>query len=126
MLNPLLRRLRSIPSLWGWRLLISIARKASHAGIVVCDVTSTQSKYATAFQRDSGKALARLRTHSQESFQIVHETVDQIVRAEIKTTVQYYSSAKLLLMRVDYVDVDADNSSKIVNHLLELIEGLPP
>jgi len=104
----MLRRLWQLPTTFAWRVAILFASKSSHWNIVVCDVTSTQS-YRRRFTADVRAVLDELATMSPKALQHAQQHVRYIARAQIHSRFEYFSSSKLLLLRVDYESGDVNH-----------------
>jgi hypothetical protein len=69
---------------------------------VVCDVSSNQSTYGEKFTADVERALDKIAGSSPKLFRRIQRLIRYIARAGIQNDFEYFESAKLLLLRVDY------------------------
>lgn len=120
MLDRILRRIKQVPSLIGWRVAISLAKKTFHKGILICDITSSQSTHAPTFVKDVTAALDQLALSFPDAFRISHNAIRGIARAEINNNFEYFSGPKLLLLRIDYQKIGLTQTSEIVDRLTQL------
>ena len=114
-----LRHLRQLPVIFAWRIGILFASKTLHWNIVVCDVTSTQSKHGDCFARDVGSVLDDFAMTSPQLLQRAQQYVHYIARAEINSRFEYFSSSRLLLLRVDYESGDVNLRNSIRRDIVE-------
>jgi hypothetical protein len=115
----ILRHVRQLPVILGWRIAIFIACKSSHLNIVVCDVTCTQSKHRDRFVTDVKWVLDDLAVRSPELLQRMQQRIRYIARAEITNRFEYFSSPRLLLVCVDYEHADGDLRNLIKGDIVE-------
>ena len=115
----LLRRLHRLPVILGWKLAILLARKTYHLNIVICDVTSTQSKYRDRLAADIRSILDDLTLTSPELLLRIQQHVRYIARAEISNRFDYFVSPRLLLLDVDYRNERGDLRTSIKRDLVE-------
>jgi hypothetical protein len=114
-----LRGLHQLPVILAWRIAIFIAAKSSHRKIVVCDVTSTESKYRDRFAVDVKSILDDLALTSPELLQRLQKHVRYIARAGIINRFDYFVRPRLLLLHVDYENERSDLRSLIKRDLVE-------
>lgn len=95
----MLRIFKQIPTLLVWGFVIALARKTKRNGMVLCDVTSNQSKNGPRFVVGVASVLEEL---DQTLVDRARERIRFIARAEIAGDFEYYSIAKLLLLRINY------------------------
>lgn len=119
MLDKVLRRLHELPVLCAWRLAIWLAPKSYHSNIVICDVTSTQSKYRDCFAADVKSALDDLAVTSPEVLRRTQQYIRYIARAGITNRFDYFVRPRLLLLGVDYENVDGDLRTSIKRDIVE-------
>jgi hypothetical protein len=119
--NKILQRLHELPVLCAWRLAILIAPKSYHSNIVVCDVTSTQSKYRDCFAADVKSALDDLALTSPEVLRRTQQYIRYIARAEITNRFDYFVRPRLLLLHVDYEHGDVDTLESIRRDIMEAV-----
>jgi hypothetical protein len=117
--SKILRRLHELPVIWAWRLAIFLAPKSYHSNIVVCDVTSTQSKYRDCFAADVKSALDDLAVTSPEVLRRAQQYIGYIARAEIVNQFDYFVRPRLLLLGVDYEHRDSDLRTSIRRDIAE-------
>jgi hypothetical protein len=117
--NKILRRLHELPVLCAWRLAIFLAPKSYHSNIVVCDVTSTQSKYRDCFAADVKAALDDLAVTSPEVLRRAQHYIRYIARAEIINEFDYFIRPRLLLLGVEYEHGDSDLRTSIKRDIAE-------
>ena len=115
----LLRRLHQLPVILAWRLAILLARKTDHLNIVICDVTSTESKYRDRVAADVKSILDDLALTSPELLQRIQQHVRYIARAEISNRFEYCVRPRLLLLYVDYEHRDSDLRTSIKRDIAE-------
>ena len=115
--SKILGRLRQLPVICAWRTGIFFASKSLHWDIVVCDVSSTQSKHRHRFATDV--MLDDLALTSPEQLQRIQRHVRYIARAEIDNRFEYFASSKLLLLHVDYEHGDVDTRNSIKRDIVE-------
>jgi len=117
--NKILRRLHELPVVLAWKFLILLARKSYHLNIVICDVTSTQSKFCDRFAADVKAILDDLAHTSPELLQRIQQHVRYIARAEISNRFEYCVRPRLLLLYVDYEHRDSDLRTSIKRDIAE-------
>jgi hypothetical protein len=98
----LLRRVQQLSVILTWKLAILFARKTYHLNIVICDVTTTESRYSERLAADVKSILDDLALTSPEVLQRIQQHVRCIARAEISNRFEYFVHPKLLLLYVDY------------------------
>jgi hypothetical protein len=119
MLDKVLRRLHELPVLCAWRLAIWLAPKSYHSNIVICDVTSTQSKYRDCFAADVKSALDDLAVASPEVLRRIQQYIRYIARAEITNRFDYFVRPRLLLLGLEYEDGNGDPGISIKRDIIE-------
>jgi hypothetical protein len=117
--NKILRRLRQLPVIFAWRMAILFASRSSHWNIVVCDITSTQSRYRRRFAADVRSVLDDLAVTSPRLLEQTQQYVHNIARAQINNRVEYFSSSRLLLLSVAYENGDVNQRSSIRRDIVE-------
>jgi hypothetical protein len=80
---------------------------------VICDVTSTQSKYRDCFAVDVKSALDDLAVTSPEVLRRAQQYIGYIARADIVNQFDYFVRPRLLLLGVDYEQRDSDRRTSI-------------
>jgi hypothetical protein len=115
----ILRRLLQLPVIFAWRIGIFFASKSLHWNIVVCDMTSTQSKYGTRFATDVGSVLDDLAVTSPQLLEQTQQYVHYIARVQINNRFEYFSSPRLLLLCVDYENGDVNQRASIRRDIVE-------
>jgi hypothetical protein len=120
MFGNLLRRLHQLPVVLAWKFLILLARKSYHLNIVICDVTSTESRYRDCFADDVKSALDDLAVTSPEVLRRAQHYIGYIARADISNRYEYFSSPRLLLLYVDYQHGDVDVRGSLKRDILEV------
>lgn len=103
----------------GWRLAIFLAQKTFHGGVLICDVTSSQSINGRTFVRDVITAFDQLELSSPGVFRTLHNAVQRVARADINNDFEYYCEPGLLLMRIDYQTIARPRTSEIVERLTQ-------
>jgi hypothetical protein len=101
-LGKIFRKIQQTPVIWAWRLAIYLAPKKTHHGIVLCDVSSNQSIYGERFAADVIYAVNKVAESSPKLFGRIQRFISCIGRAGIQNDFEYFPTAKLLLIRVDY------------------------
>ena len=119
MFGNLLRWLHQLPVVLAWKFLILLARKSYHLNIVICDVTSTQSKFCDRFAADVKTILDDLAHTSPELLQRIQQHVRYIARAEISNRFEYCVRPRLLLLDVDYRHERGDLRTSIKRDIVE-------
>ena len=117
--SKMLHRLRQLPVICAWRTGIFFASKSLYRNIVVCDVTSTQSKHRDRFATDVKSVLEDLALTSPEQLQRIQRHIRYIARAEIDNRFEYFASSRLLLLHVDYDRRDVDTRNSIKGDIVE-------
>ena len=117
--NKILRRLHERPVLCAWRLAIFIAVKTFHRNIVICDVTSTESRYRDCFAADVKSALDDLAVTSPEVLRRAQQYIGYIARPDIVNQFDYFVRPRLLLLGVDYEHRDSDLRTSIKRDIAE-------
>src|SRR6266536_463533 len=119
MFGNLLRRLHQLPVVLAWKFLILLARKSYHLNIVICDVTSTQSKFCDRFAADVKAILDDLALTSPVLLQRIQQHVRYIARAEISNRFDYFERSSLLLLDVDSRHERGDLRTSIKRDIVE-------
>ena len=88
---------------------------------MVCDVTSTQSKYRHCFAPDVKSALDDLAVTSPEVCDEHNSDIHYIARAEIVNRFDYFVRPKLLLLGVDYEHRDSDVRTPMKRDIAEAV-----
>ena len=117
--NKILRRLHELPVIFAWRLAIFFAVKSFHRNIVICDVTSTESRYRDCFAADVKSALDDLAVISPEVLRRAQQYIGYIARADIVNQFDYFVRPRLLLLYVDYEHRDSDLRTSIKRDIAE-------
>jgi len=86
---------------------------------VICDVTSTESRYRDCFAADVKSALDDLAVISPEVLRRVQQYIGYIARAEIVNQFDYFVRPRLLLLGVDYEHRDSDLRTSIKRDIAE-------
>jgi hypothetical protein len=115
----LVRRLWQLPTIFAWRMAILFASKSSHWNFVVCDITGTESRYRRRFAADVRSVLDELAVTSPQLLERAQRYVHYIARAQINNRFEYFSSSRLLLLRVDYENGDIDQRNSIRRDIVE-------
>ena len=118
--SKILRRLQQLPVILAWRLAIFFAVKSFHRNIVICDVTSTESRYRDCFAADVKFVLDDLALTCPHVLQRMLQHIHYIARADVSTRYEYFSSPRLLLLYVDYQHGDVDVRSSLKRDILEV------
>ena len=119
--SKVLRRLRQLPVICAWRTGILLASKSLYWDIVVCDVTSTQSKYRDRFTADVKSVLDHLALTSPELLHRAQQYVRYIARAEIGNRFEYFSRPRLLLLCVDYQQSNVNAQESIRRDVMDAV-----
>jgi hypothetical protein len=88
---------------------------------VVCDVTSTQSKYRDCFAADVKSALDDPAVTSPEVCDEHNSDIHYIARAEIVNRFDYFVRPRLLLLGVDYEHRDSDLRTSMKRDIAEAV-----
>src|SRR5438094_8687707 len=96
------------------------AVKRFHRNIVICDVTSTESRYRDCFPADVKFVLDDLALTCPHVLQRMLQHIQYIARADVSTRYEYFSSPTLLLRHVDYQHGDVDVRSSLILVILEV------
>jgi hypothetical protein len=115
----LLRRLQQLPVILAWKFAILFARKTYHLNIVICDVTSTESKCRDRLAADVKSILDDLALTSPELLQRIQQHVRYIARAQIPNRFDYFAHPRLLLLHVDYPHRRGDLRTSIKRDIIE-------
>jgi hypothetical protein len=115
----LLRRLQQLPVILAWKFAILFARKTYRLNIVICDVTSAESKCRDRLAADVKSILDDLALTSSELLQRIQQNVRYIARAEISNRFDYLAHPKFLLLHVGYPHQRGDLRTSIKRDIIE-------
>lgn len=120
--NSILYRVWQLPVILAWRFAIFLAAKTYRHGFVICDITSTESKYRDSFAADVQTVLDQLAVESPKVLQELRYYVRYVARAQIQNRFDYYSGTKLLLLNIDYETGAARLHARIKRDVLEFLD----
>lgn len=104
-----------MPYLVLWYFLILIARKQNCEGLRIVDVSSTQSQLGSLFQEDVRHVLGQMTDNLDENLPVLKRHVRTIARGDVVNAVEYYSVARLLILRVDYGSPELDSRGVVLD-----------
>lgn len=96
-----------------------LARKTYHLNIIICDVTSTESKYRDRLAADVMSILEDLVLTSPELLHRLQQQVHYIARTEVSNRFDYFVRPRLLLLNVDYRHERGDLQPSIKRDIVE-------